>query len=149
MRLTRATDYAVRVLSYLGAQPAGSRVTRQELIDQASVPPAFLNKIIRSLAHAGLVKARPGVNGGCLLAAPPEEISLLRIVESMEGPIDLHICLRDASACGRSRCCSFRSVLAGLQTEIVRALGSVTIADLLRDAQQPTLIEATEISKTT
>jgi Rrf2 family protein len=136
MRLTRATDYAVRVLSYLGAQPAGVRVTRKELIEKAGVPPAFLNKIIRHLASAGLIDARPGVNGGCTLTAPPNEISLLRIVETIEGPVELHVCLTDASTCGRSPCCSFRSVLAGLQTEVVRALGSVNIADLLRDGRQ-------------
>ena len=135
MRLTRATDYSVRVLSYLGAQPDGVRITRGELIERAGVPPAFLNKIIRNLAHAGLVKARPGVNGGCELAVPPADISLLRIVETLEGPIELHVCLGDASTCDRSRRCSFRSVLANLQTEVVRALGSVTIADLLRDAR--------------
>lgn len=136
MRLTRATDYAVRILTYLGSQPDNIRVTRAELIQKAGVPPAFLNKLIRTLTHAGLIKARPGVNGGCTLAAPPADISLLRIVETLEGPISLHVCLEDASVCGRSACCSFRSVLSGLQVEVVRALGSVSIADLLRDARK-------------
>lgn len=140
MRLTRATDYAVRVLSYLGSQPDGLRVTRGELINEAGVPPAFLNKLIRTLAHAGLVKARPGVNGGCTLAAPPADISLLRIVETLEGPVDLHICLGNASACGQSRCCSFRSVLANLQTDVIRTLASVTIADLLRETRKLAVI---------
>lgn len=142
MLLTRATDYAVRVLSYLGSQPDGLRVTRLELIKRAGVPPAFLNKIIRNLARAGLIQARPRVNGGCTLAAPPQEISLLRILETMEGPVALHACLGDASVCGRSCCCPFRSVLANLQVEVVRALGSVTVADLLRDASQLAAIQA-------
>src|SRR5215470_10803657 len=100
--ITRATDYAVRILIYLaeiqnaargleerGRPPDFTLATRDAIGAATHVPAAFLNKIVRRLVEAKLVAARPGVRGGCSLACAAEEISVLRVVEVMEGSVRL------------------------------------------------------------
>src|SRR5436190_13180013 len=99
MRLTRASDYAVRVLVHLAENGEDIRSTRSNIIETTGVPPAFLNKLIQRLVRADLIAARPGVRGGCWLAAPAESISVLRVIESIDGPLQLSECIADPGAC--------------------------------------------------
>lgn len=131
MRLTRATDYAVRVLVLLAAREPGARITREEIVRNTGVSSAFLKKIIQILAQHGLVSARPGAHGGCSLAQPADRISILRVVESIDGPIRISECLRDASICSRTKACSLRSVIAQLQKQIVDVLDGTTVASMV------------------
>ena len=133
MRLTRASDYAVRVLVYLAGQDGLARATREAIIENTGVPPAFLNKIVQRLVRAGLVSARPGVRGGCSLASPAQSISILQVVESIDGPIQLSECLSEPSPCPRAGYCTFRPLLDKLQREMIRILSGATVADLARD----------------
>nr|ALS90242.1 IclR helix-turn-helix domain protein [uncultured bacterium] len=133
MRLTRAADYAIRVLIYLAGQESGARARREEIVEHTGVPHAFLNKLVQRLAHAGLVSARPGVRGGCSLEIPAEGISILRVVETIDGPLRVTECLADAAACPSTRYCNLRTLLLHLQDEISRILGNATVASLARD----------------
>ena len=136
MRLTRASDYAVRVLLHLAGNRESARSTREEIIATTGVPAAFLNKIVQRLVRAGLVAAQPGVKGGCSLAVPPQSITVLRIVEAIDGSVRLSECLADPSVCSRRGHCSFRPFLDRLQREIVRMLSATTIAALARDGAE-------------
>ncbi|MCX6595402.1 MAG: Rrf2 family transcriptional regulator [Acidobacteria bacterium] len=89
MRLTRATDYAVRVMMRLALKPRGGRMTQEELAEQARVPVQFLGKVMQSLVRAGLANSHRGVMGGFELTRPGTEITLLQIVEATDGPIHL------------------------------------------------------------
>jgi Rrf2 family protein len=133
MRLTRASDYGVRILVYLAGIGHSARATREAIIENTGVPAAFLNKIVQRLVRAGLVSARPGVRGGCSLAVAPQNISVLRVVESLDGPVQLSECLADPSACPRGGHCTFRLVLEHLQREIIRILNGTTIAVMAGD----------------
>ena len=89
MRITRATDYAVRVMMRLAVNPDSGRMTQIELAEQAGVPAQFLGKVLQSLVKAGLAHSHRGVLGGFELARPSAEINLLQIVEAIDGPIQL------------------------------------------------------------
>ena len=130
MRLTRASDYAVRVLVHLTSHAESARATREEIMANTGVPAAFLNKIIQKLVHSGLVVARPGVNGGCSLAVPPQSISALRVIEAIDGPVRLSECLGEPSVCERSGTCAFRSLLFRLERQIIHILSGSAITDL-------------------
>lgn len=132
MHLTRAADYAVRVVAFLAAKDASARVTRDDIVQNTGVPPAFLGKIIQTLAAQGLVSTKSGVHGGCSLRIPASEISILRIVESIDGPIQISACLADASACPQSKSCGLRCVLAQAQQQIAKVLGGTNVADMAR-----------------
>ncbi len=89
MQLTRAADYAVRVMLELELNPGGGRMTQDELAERAQVPVQFLGKVLQSLARAGLTHSYRGVQGGFELTRRGAEINLLQIVEAVEGPIHL------------------------------------------------------------
>jgi Rrf2 family protein len=133
MQLTRAADYAIRMLLYLAGRKQGSPARREDIVANTGVPKAFLNKLVQRLVHAGLVAARPGVGGGCALKAPAEEITILRIMETIDGPLRVASCLGDPTVCGLSKYCQLRTLLLRLQEEMARVLGNATLASVARE----------------
>ena len=91
MQFTRASDYAVRVLSYL-ANANGSVSRAQSIAAATDIPESFLAKILGQLSHAGIVRSHRGARGGFSLAADPAALTLLDVVEAMEGPLHLNLC---------------------------------------------------------
>ncbi|HEX9591845.1 MAG TPA: Rrf2 family transcriptional regulator [bacterium] len=92
MRLTKAGDYAMRGLIYLARQPQGEVVLVSEIAHAMYVPESFLAKIFQSLAKAGLVRSHRGYGGGYSLNRPPVAITLLEVIECVEGPIVFNDC---------------------------------------------------------
>jgi Rrf2 family protein len=93
MQLTRAADYAARVMIHLAGMPADSRASRSELAAAAEVPQPFLGKILQSLVRSGLIHSQRGASGGFVLGRPPAEVTLLDVIEAIEGPLFLNRCL--------------------------------------------------------
>ncbi len=95
MKLTRSGEYAIRCMIYLAQQPRGS-VSLLEDISKAQDVPKFLTaKVLRTLVKADIIRSSRGVGGGYALARPASQISLLDVVESVEGPIYLNTCLQN------------------------------------------------------
>ncbi|MBI3636151.1 MAG: Rrf2 family transcriptional regulator [Candidatus Rokubacteria bacterium] len=108
-------------------------IRRAQIQARQDVPAAYLAKIIQALARAGLVRTLPGARGGVTLNAPAETITLLRVIEAVEGPIHLNRCVEAPAACPRDRFCPVHPVWVRLQALLTREL-SVTIAALARSA---------------
>ncbi|GFK92398.1 Putative HTH-type transcriptional regulator [Fundidesulfovibrio magnetotacticus] len=130
MKLTRAAEYAIRCVLYLSRHAAGQLVSRREVAEAMDIPPAFLGKIAQGLARAGVLVVRQGALGGYLLALPPKDISLLRVVEAMDGEILLNECLASPHHCGMSPTCPVHGVWAGARKRFRADLASVSFADL-------------------
>ena len=115
MHFTQATDYAFRIVLHLAAKPPGTIVSGQEIAKQEQVPVQFLRKVMRFLNRAGIVRSHRGVEGGFVLNRQPEEVSLLQVIEAMEGPVELSRCLVSAEGCkiGCSRVCPVHEALQG------------------------------------
>jgi Rrf2 family iron-sulfur cluster assembly transcriptional regulator len=137
MRLTRQGDYAVRVMVDLAAQAPDVAIRRAQIQARQDVPAAYLAKIIQALARAGLVRTRPGAHGGITLNAPAEAVTLLQVIEAVEGPIRLNRCVEAPGACPRDRVCPVHPVWMRLQALVTRELDGVTIAALARPAALP------------
>src|SRR3954454_22274335 len=101
MQLTRAADYAVRVMIHLAGLPPGSRVSRSELSSAAECPEQFLCKVLQNLTRAGLVVSHRGNTGGFELEDLHRTPPLLKTVKAVEGPIRLTLCLTSDRACTR------------------------------------------------
>src|SRR5450759_1499632 len=99
MQLTRAADYAVRVMIHLAGLPLGARVSRSELSAAAECPEQFLCKVLQNLTRAGLVMSHRGNTGGFVLEELHRSASILQVVEAVEGPIRLNLCLSSGHAC--------------------------------------------------
>lgn len=131
LKLTNATDYAIRIMQYIGSLPQGRIVHAADIAEAEDVPPSFAFKVLRTLARRGLLRSMRGPGGGFALAREASEISLLDVVECVEGPIQLLPCTGDASTCGHECNCpaaaAFREASDALRDILARA----TLEDLL------------------
>ena len=134
MQLTRAADYAVRVMMHMAALPPGSRTSRSALAVAASCPEQFLSKVLQDLTRAGLVVSHRGNTGGFELPALSVGVSVLDVVEAVEGPIHLNICLACDAVCERQSWCPAHPVWARAQQAMVAVLGATFIADLAKQS---------------
>ena len=134
MQLTRAADYAIRVMTHLAGLPSGSRVSRSVLATATSVPDSFLSKVLQALARAQLVESRRGPDGGFELTADVQQLSLLEVVEAIDGPIRLNACLNSGGSCERQTWCSVRPVWQRSQDAMLDVLRSTTISELAKQA---------------
>ena len=130
MRLTRAGEYAVRCLIYLAQQPGGSVVKRRTIAQAMDIPYQFLGKIGQKMAGAGLIHIAQGARGGYRLAREAEAITLLDVVEAVDGEIFLNDCVMWPSVCNRSETCTVHQVWQRARDELRRILSSVDFATL-------------------
>ncbi len=133
MEISRRTDYGVRVILDLATMPDDGRASTQEIADRQQIPSPFLAKIISQLSLSGLVTTYRGAGGGVSLARPPSEISLLEVIEALDGPIRLNRCLIQPAACPRDDHCPVHDVLARAQAEITDLLGATTFDKLAKE----------------
>ena len=134
MQLTRAADYAVRVMIHLGGLPPDTRASRAELAVAAECPEQFLSKVLQSLTRAGLVVSHRGNTGGFELPNIHRAATLLEVVEAIEGPIRLNICLNSDRSCARQQWCPAHDVWANAQAAVARVLRDSTINVLAQQA---------------
>jgi Rrf2 family protein len=130
MQITRQADYAVRAVLYLAGLNNGRRAPTSEIARKQHIPPSFLAKIVSQLSVAGVVQTSRGARGGVSLARPSKEISLLEVVEAIDGPIALNECVLDPKSCVFGADCPVHDVWCKAQAELV---------DKLRDTHFGTL----------
>ena len=95
MQLTRASEYAIRCVLFLALQPEGS-ISLLDDISRTQQSPRFLcAKVLQALGRQGIVRSTRGAGGGFSLGKPASEISILDVVECIEGPIILNECQAD------------------------------------------------------
>jgi Rrf2 family protein len=130
VEITRRTDYAIRLMLAL-AEAGGGPVSVRELAERQQVPYAFARGIQRELVAAGLATTRRGATGGLSLARPASEITLLDVIEAVEGPIALNICTADPDWCQRMGACSVHQVWRGADDLVKEYFGSKSLAGLV------------------
>jgi Rrf2 family protein len=131
MQITRQADYALRAMLYLAQLEPSQRAATSQIAEIQRIPPSFLAKIISQLSIAGLIHTSRGARGGVSLARPPEAISVLEVVEAIDGPIALNECSQSAGACPFGETCPLRSLWCGTQSEMVEKLRKTTFAQVL------------------
>ncbi len=130
MQLTRAADYAVRVMLHMLTLPPGTRLNRDTLAEAGQVPAHFLGKILQSLTRTGFVVAHRGVTGGYEVSRAAGEKTLLELVQAIEGPVWLNQCLDPAQRCERQGWCPAHTLWSEAQTAMVKVLRSKTLNEL-------------------
>ena len=106
IRVSRKTEFAIRGMIYLAKQPEGEFVIIRDIARAADTTPVFLAKIFQMLSGAGLVISSRGAVGGFKLSRVPEQITLRDIVEAIEGPVYVNLCIMDDGVCGLTKTCS-------------------------------------------
>ncbi|MCA9896720.1 MAG: Rrf2 family transcriptional regulator [Ardenticatenaceae bacterium] len=133
-QISRRVDYAVRIMIELGMQPEGVLLSARRLSAKTAVPKAFLHKITADLVRAGLILTQTGPSGGLALQKPANDVSLLDVVEAIDGPVCLNICLVRPQECNRDRFCPGHEVWGKLQLLVVNELRKAILADLVEEA---------------
>jgi Rrf2 family protein len=129
MQITRETDYAIRCVYYLSGKKSGVTMV-DEISKEMKIPNSFLAKILQKLSKASLVKSRRGVKGGFELTRAPQEISLLEVIEAVQGPVAMNICALDEALCEFSSACSIHPVWVEVRREVEKILRRKNFADL-------------------
>ena len=128
MQITRQADYAVRAVLHLAEIKNGGRAPTSKIATEEHIPPSFLAKIISQLSVAGVVQTSRGARGGVSLARPPEDITLLEVVEAIDGPIQLNECVNDPKACPFGETCHVHDIWCKAQADLVNRLEGTNFA---------------------
>ena len=130
LRVTKHTDYASVVLTVLASDPAAV-LSAPELAEQAGLEAPTVAKVLKPLAQASLVEGFRGANGGYKLARDAADISLVEIVEAMEGPLGMTECSVHAGQCGIEDSCGVRANWRRINDVVADALRGVSLAQML------------------
>ena len=122
MQITRQADYAIRAVLYLARLGPNQRAATRTVAQEQRIPPSFLAKIISQLSIAGLLHTSRGARGGVSLAHEPKEVSLLDVVEAIDGPILLNECVAETGACNFRDDCPLKPIWCEVQEHLVKRL---------------------------
>lgn len=128
--ISRETDYAARVVLHLSLQEAGARATAQQIAAERLIPRALVRRVVTRLATAGIIETTRGTEGGIQLARPAADISLLQVVEAMEGPVALNRCAIEPETCPLSSACSVHEAWCRARDIIRLHLDQITFEQL-------------------
>jgi Rrf2 family protein len=131
-RLSRRADHATRLLLEL-AVAEGGQLTAEEAARRSGVPLPYFRKSLAGLVSAGLVVTHPGPGGGLTLARPAAEITMLDVIEALEGAICLNACLLRPAECPRDRICPAHSFWGRLQLLVIAELRAATLEALAKE----------------
>jgi Rrf2 family protein len=130
MLITRETDYAVRTILYL-ARENDLMASATEISHAMHIPRSFLAKILQRLVRSRLLASTRGAQGGFRLTKKPSAISLLEIMEAIQGTAAINLCAVDKNHCKLSAACSVHPVWVDIRKEVEKRLARQTIGDLL------------------
>lgn len=134
MRLTTMTDYAMRLLMYVGERP-GRLCTISEIAQAYNISEPHLMKITHQLGRHGWIETVRGKHGGMRLAVAPEHISLGAVVRDTENDLNLVECLGENNSCVLSGRCHLTAIVDTALRKFLQHLDSYSLADILLDVQ--------------
>lgn len=130
MQVSRKVDYALRAVIYLSGQKDGRPVPLKEIATRRRIPQKFLEKIIQDLIRAELVKSQRGAHGGYTLARNPDRVSFRDVIEAVEGPIELNVCVTERHDCSVLSSCNMQRIWQEGQRRMLEYFSDTTLADL-------------------
>ena len=132
MEMTRAADYGLRAMLYLSRRMDAGSVLIGDIAAAMEIPAQFLHKVMPRLVKAGLLHSRRGARGGYRLAKEPQSVTVLDIIEAIDGPILVNRCLVGSADCSRIGKCSIEQVCKQAQKAITGKLNEYSLADVVK-----------------
>jgi Rrf2 family protein len=133
LELTRRADYAVRAMLALAASP--DRLSVATIAARMAIPVGFLPQVMRDLVAGGLVTASPGRAGGYRPARDPAGVTVLEVIEAIEGDSRRRACVLRNAPCGRDGFCDVHHVFAAAQDALLAELAGTTVGQLAEGAR--------------
>jgi len=145
MRINTRACYAIRLMADVAKHAAGGRpVSLKDVALRQSLPKLYLSQLTIPLRNAALLKSVWGNKGGFLLARPASDVTLLDIVETVDGPVGVMDCVLDPNTCNKVKNCDCFSTFCAINKEIVDTLKRVTLGDVVAREQVAAPVEGTE-----
>jgi Rrf2 family protein len=132
MEITRQADYALRSVLLLARTNGDAKLSTAQIAGKMKIPPSFLAKIMSQLSIAGVIRTARGAHGGVALARPAETISMLEVVEAIDGSIKLNACTTNADLCEFGHDCPIHEVWCMSQVELVEKLRKTHFGQLAK-----------------
>ena len=131
LKLSKKTDYALMAIRYMASKGVGRVVNTKEIAEEYSIPVELLAKVLQKLGKKGLIVSQNGPKGGYLLAKSSDSISVLSIIQAIEGHVGITECYHNEdSQCMQMPRCNIRTPLRNIQNSIYSLLDSMSIEDM-------------------
>jgi Rrf2 family protein len=149
MQISRKVDYALRAVIYLAIRSDQRPCSVAEIAAREGIPKKFLEKIIQDLIRDGLVRSTRGAQGGYTLAREPAMITFKNIIEAIEGPVSVNVCVGDdgdgheSHECALQPRCGMLWVWQEAQRRVMDVFANTTLADVrTRHLERPQVLGA-------
>lgn len=130
MRVTKFTDYALRVLIYLACKPNGELTTISQLAEAYSISVHHVRAVVHKLGQAGYINSTPGKGGGVELALKPDEILIGEVIRSTEKDFFIVECFNPQGKCTIVKACRLKHLLGDALNAFIDTLDQYTLADI-------------------
>jgi Rrf2 family protein len=131
MQVSRRVDYALRAMIHLASEEHAGRIcTIAEIAQRERIPRQFLEKIFQQMIRHGLVRSRRGAHGGYELGRSPDTMTFRDVIEAIEGPIALNVCVGEHPDCFLLGACGMNRVWAEGQRRVIDLFETTTIASV-------------------
>jgi Rrf2 family transcriptional regulator, cysteine metabolism repressor len=137
MQVSRKIDYALRAVIHLADEDAERACSVAEIAARERIPRQFLEKIVQELIHKGLVRSRRGPHGGYVLARPAGQVTFKDVIEALEGPISLNVCVGEHPDCFLLGTCGMQRVWQEGQRRVLDLFETTTIASVRGAGRAP------------
>jgi Rrf2 family protein len=136
MLYTTTTEYAIRGLAEMACRSPDKLIMLDELVRGTDLPRDFLAKVFQKLVRGGVLRSSKGRSGGFILARPPHEITLMHIVEAIEGPQPLDVCVVGLAQCSDQMPCAQHDLYKPIRQRLKDYMNTTTLADLAASLRQ-------------
>jgi len=131
LKLSKKADYALMAIQYMASKGTDRVVNTKEIAEEYKIPVELLAKVLQKLGKKGLIVSQNGPKGGYVLAKPPEAISVLSIIQAIEGLVGITECYHNEdSQCMQMAHCNIRNPIRNIQNSIYGLLDSMSIEDM-------------------
>lgn len=136
MKISTKGRYGLRILLDLALHSGEKLRLIRDIAQSQQISEKYISRLIIDLRRAGMVKSVRGSKGGYELAKAPQEITLLDVVEVMEGALSIVDCVREPGQCSRNQGCATREIWRKLNAEIRDAMQKVTLQEIIEFYQK-------------
>jgi Rrf2 family protein len=130
MIYSRSAEYAIRAFVYLASVPDSKYAMAKQIAEESGIPAHFLAKILQQLARKGFLRSSKGPTGGFCLRRPASEITLIDIVDAVDGLSDYQRCISGLAECNDAAPCGLHDSWIALKSRIIEYLEGTSIADV-------------------
>ena len=137
LRLSKKADYALIAMKHLAQNRDVASTSAREIAESFHIPIELMAKVLQRLVRTGLLTSQQGTRGGYALSRPSSTISVADVIQAIDGPLTVTACSNDKNDCEQYSRCNVRDPLWRIRERIADALGTVTIAEMAAEGQQP------------